>query len=91
MEYDQWTVPRLRDILKERGVRGYLRQRKAWLIAILRATDPQPPSTWELMRRRPLHPMRPPSPPPAQKPGGPPKLKKIKWLEKKKRNLESQI
>ena len=35
--------------------------------------------------------MRPPPPPPTHKPNGPPKLKNIKQLEKKKRNLKNQI
>ena len=35
--------------------------------------------------------MRPPPPLPTQKTGRPQRLKKIKWLEKKKCNLENQI
>ena len=68
MEYGDHTVPRLRELLKEWGVRGYSRKRKAELIAILRATEPQPPPptrprTYEPARPqhpRPSHPMRPP-------------------------------
>ena len=55
---------------------------------MLRASEPQPPP--QLQTREP-HPTRPPLPPPTQKLGGPPKLKNIKWLEKKKSNLENQI
>ena len=48
-------VPRLRELLKEQGKRGYSRKRKAELIAILRASDsrtpghskPQPPPQLE--------------------------------------------
>ena len=64
---------------------------RAMLEAQAEPTELQPPSAWEQMRPRPPHPMRPLPPPPIQKTGAPPKLKKIKWLEKKKRNLENQI
>ena len=77
---------------KERGVRGYLRRRKAELIMMLQSTKPQPPpqlQIWEPMRPRSPHPKRSSRPPPTQKPGGPPKLKNLKQLEKKKRNLEN--
>ena len=88
MEYEGHMVPRLTELLKERGVRGYSGKRKAELIRMLRDSDsrlpgcsePQPPSTWEPMRP-PLtwEPIRPPSlqpsPLPTQKPGGQPKPK----------------
>ena len=75
MEYGDHTFPRL---LKEPGVRGYSRNRKAELIAMLRDSEPPPQiQTWEPMRSqlqnsrtrglqhtRPPHPMRPPPPSP---------------------------
>ena len=73
MEHGDHMVPRLRELLKERGVRGYSRKRKAELIEMLRASDsrppglskPQPPPqlhTWEPMT---LQCTIPPPPPPS--------------------------
>ena len=79
MNYDDCAVPGLRELLKERGVRGYSRKRRTKLLKMLRhskplaALAPQPPppqlQTWELMRSqhtRPLCPTRPPPLPPSQ-------------------------
>ena len=51
MEYGDHTVPRLRELLKEQGVSGYSRKRKAELIMMLRANDSTAPQlqTWEPM------------------------------------------
>ena len=47
-------VPRLGELLKERGVRSYSGKRKAELLAMLQASDPQP-QTWEPHPTRWLH------------------------------------
>ena len=85
MEPTKYTVSILKQLLKEHGVRGYSGQRKAELIAMLQASDPQP-QTWESTR---------PSPPPIRT-SPPPRSKrvtktKIKQLESKKRNLKIRI
>ena len=41
MEYEDHMVPRLKKLLRERGVKGYSRKKKAELIAMLRASNPQ--------------------------------------------------
>ena len=82
MEYGDYMIPRLKELLKQRRVRGYSRKRKAELIPMLRdsdsrpsgLSDPQPalwlpPPTWGPTRSqctRPPHPMRPPPPSPSQ-------------------------
>ena len=82
MEYNNWMIPGLRDILKERGVRDYSRKRKAELIEMLWASEPPTmrpsawkpvrPLTWEPKRPKRTRPPHPKRPPPTQKPGGPP-------------------
>ena len=70
-------VPGLKELLKEQGVRGYSRKRKAKLITILRDSDSRLPGhselqpspqlqTWEPMRSPPTwEPMRPKHPQPS--------------------------
>ena len=50
MEPPKYSVPILKRLVKEHGVRGYSGKRKAELIAMLQASDPPPapqPQTWE--------------------------------------------
>ena len=50
MAYEDHMVPRLRELLKEHGVRGYSGKGTAELLAVLQASDPTPspqPQTWE--------------------------------------------
>ena len=60
MEPTKYTIPILKQLLKERGVRGYAGKREAELIAMLQASDPQP-QTWshtlldELRHHLPQH------------------------------------
>ena len=85
MESTKYTVPILKQLLKECGIGGYSGKRKAELITMLQAsnTPPSPqPQTWE------------PSPPIRALP--PPRRvtkteTRIKQLGRKKHNLESQI
>ena len=80
MEPTKYTVPILKCLLKECGVRGYSGKRKAELIGMLQASNsPLPHPTRQAL------PLPPPPPPRSKKP---PK-KRIKWLERKKRNLKS--
>ena len=97
MEYEDHVVPRLREILRERGVRGYSGKKKAELIAMLRASDPQPPSraspqpqTWKPTRpqcTRPPHPTRPPPPLPMRPPLRLPTIPPIRWSKKVPKKL----
>ena len=43
MEYGDHTVPRLIELLKEWGVRGYSRKREAELTVMLRDSNSRPP------------------------------------------------
>ena len=43
MEGENEMVPRLGELLRERGVRGYTKRKKAKLIVMLRDSDPEPP------------------------------------------------
>ena len=56
MEDENDMVPRLRELLRERGVRGYTKKKKAKLILMLRHSDPEPPlqaSPWALHHPKP--------------------------------------
>ena len=79
MNYDQWAVPGLKDILKERGVRGYSRKIRDELLEILQAREPAPPPppTWEPMAWQPAAAMRS-EPPPRHKPPYPNRSKSKK-------------
>ena len=72
---EELTIPDLKQILRDHGVRGYSWKRKAELIEMVHATatawaqpsDHPPPDspTWEPMRHqhpKPPHPTRPPPP-----------------------------
>ena len=98
MEYKGHMIPGLRELPREWGVRGYLGKRKAELITMLRDCDSRPPGCGEPQPPPQLQSWEPTRPPPlpqpstpTQKTDGRPKPKKIKWLEKKKHNLENQI
>ena len=56
MEQEGYMVPRLRELLKEWGVRGYSRKRRGELLENLQVSELQPappPLTWEPMRPLP--------------------------------------
>ena len=57
MEPTKYTIPILKRLLKKHGVRGYSGKRKAKLITMLQASNPQP-QTCE------PHPTKQASPPP---------------------------
>ena len=56
MEGENEMVPRLRELLRERGVRVYTKRKKAKLIVMLRDNDPETPlqaSPWALHKPKP--------------------------------------
>ena len=61
-------VAELKDLARERGLRGYSRLRKAELIALLQNNPPPPPAP----RNRPPRPATRPPPPRSWVPAGPP-------------------
>ena len=66
MEFGDHTVPRLRELSKERGVKGYSRKRKAKLIANLGANKTSVQCPTPMARAQPT---RPPPPLPSQSVG----------------------